>query len=138
MPKNNAYLAQRDADRAKELAETRLKPCPFCGGAAEMCDHGRITKRQRLPFFRVRCKECGVHRSKYSTTVSAAEELWNERSNTVAEKRGHWIIRSIGNGANAMNWAECSECHVCGNPQWKRCPVCETVMDQGCKVYGEE
>jgi uncharacterized paraquat-inducible protein A len=43
--------------------------------------------------------------------------------------RGHWIIRSSGKGANATNWAECSYCHVCGSPQWKVCPVCETKMD---------
>lgn len=39
-------------------------------------------------------------------------------------KRGHWIIHSRGLTA----WAECSECHVCGSPQWKVCPVCETKM----------
>ena len=46
-------------------------------------------------------------------------------------KRGHWIIKSSGHGANATNWAECSECHVCGSPNWKVCPVCETKMDGG-------
>lgn len=45
-------------------------------------------------------------------------------------KRGRWIIHSSGNGANATNWAECSECHVCGSPQWKVCPVCETKMGE--------
>ena len=45
------------------------------------------------------------------------------------EKRGHWIIKSVGHGANATNWAECSECRVCGSPQWKVCPVCEAKMD---------
>lgn len=44
-------------------------------------------------------------------------------------KRGHWIIRSNGKGDHATNWAECSECHTCGSPQWKVCPVCETKMD---------
>lgn len=44
-------------------------------------------------------------------------------------KRGRWLIRSTGKGANATNWAECSECHVCGSPGWKVCPVCETKMD---------
>jgi hypothetical protein len=45
------------------------------------------------------------------------------------EKRGRWIIKSTGRGRNATNWAECSECCVCGSPQWKVCPVCETKMD---------
>ena len=42
---------------------------------------------------------------------------------------GRWIIRSNGKGDHATNWAECSECHTCGSPQWKVCPVCETKMD---------
>lgn len=46
-------------------------------------------------------------------------------------KRGHWIIHSSGHGANATNWAECSECLTCGSPHWKVCPVCETKMDGG-------
>ena len=45
------------------------------------------------------------------------------------EKRGRWIIKHSGKGRNATNWAECSECRVCGNPQWKVCPVCKTRMD---------
>jgi hypothetical protein len=44
-------------------------------------------------------------------------------------KRGHWIIHSNGRGNHATNWAECSECHGCGSPQWKVCPVCETKME---------
>lgn len=48
-----------------------------------------------------------------------------------SEKRGHWIIHSSGTGAYANNWVECSECHVCGSPHWKVCPVCETKMDGG-------
>jgi hypothetical protein len=43
-------------------------------------------------------------------------------------KHGHWVIH-IEKGRNATNWAECSECHVCGSPHWKVCPVCETRMD---------
>lgn len=44
-------------------------------------------------------------------------------------RRGRWIIHSNGKGADANNWAECSECHVCGSPNWKVCPVCETKME---------
>ena len=42
------------------------------------------------------------------------------------EKHGHWIIHKVGRQAA---WAECSECLVCGNSRWKRCPVCEAKMD---------
>ncbi len=45
------------------------------------------------------------------------------------DKHGRWIIHSSGRGEYANNWAECSECHVCGSPQWKVCPVCEAKMD---------
>ncbi len=41
-------------------------------------------------------------------------------------KRGHWITHSRG----LNTWAECSECHVCGSPQWKVCPVCEAKMEE--------
>lgn len=40
-------------------------------------------------------------------------------------KRGIWIAH-IKYG---VGWYECSECHVCGSPQWKCCPVCETKME---------
>jgi hypothetical protein len=39
-------------------------------------------------------------------------------------KHGHWIVR----GHKGIEWVECSECHVCGSPNWKVCPVCETKM----------
>ena len=41
---------------------------------------------------------------------------------------GHWVIHSSGKGDQTTNWAECSECHACGSPQWKVCPVCEARM----------
>lgn len=46
-------------------------------------------------------------------------------------KRGRWIIHHEAGGrhSQARSWAECSECRVCGNPQWKVCPVCETKME---------
>ena len=53
-------------------------------------------------------------------------------------KRGHWIIKTSGRGKYANNWAECSECRVCGSPQWKVCPVCETRMEQHSATNIEE
>lgn len=43
-------------------------------------------------------------------------------------KFGRWIVHSSGRGLQIRNWAECSECHVSGSPEWKRCPVCEAKM----------
>lgn len=36
-------------------------------------------------------------------------------------KHGRWITK------DGMTF--CPECMVCGSPQWKVCPVCETKMD---------
>ena len=33
-----------------------------------------------------------------------------------------------GRHSRTRTWAECSECHVCGSPQWKACPVCDAKM----------
>ncbi len=48
-----------------------------------------------------------------------------------AAKVGRWIIHHEAGGRHSLTrtWAECSECHVCGSPQWKVCPVCETRME---------
>jgi uncharacterized membrane protein len=54
------------------------------------------------------------------------------------EKYGRWIIHSSGRGRNATNWAECSECRVCGSPQWKVCPVCEARMENHSAINIEE
>lgn len=45
-------------------------------------------------------------------------------------KFGHWITHyaSRGGKKRTLTWSECSECHVCGSPQWKVCPVCEAKM----------
>lgn len=50
-----------------------------------------------------------------------------------AVKHGHWIVHcSVGGRQSlARTYVECSECHVCGSPQWKVCPVCEAKMDGG-------
>lgn len=50
-------------------------------------------------------------------------------------KRGRWIIHHSGHGRYATNWAECSECCVCGSPQWKVCPVCEAKMEPPVNGY---
>jgi hypothetical protein len=44
-------------------------------------------------------------------------------------KRSHWIVHSSGHGFYMNIWAECPECHSCGSPHWKVCPVCETRME---------
>ena len=46
-------------------------------------------------------------------------------------RHGHWVVHCTVGGKHTLvrTWAECSYCHVCGSPNWKVCPVCETKMD---------
>lgn len=57
-----------------------LKPCPFCGGEAEIRDCGRIIKKQRRPFYTIRCSACMGTVPKYSSTILQAVEAWNRRA----------------------------------------------------------
>ena len=41
------------------------------------------------------------------------------------EKRAKWVTKT----AHGVSWTECPVCMVCGSPQWKCCPVCETKME---------
>lgn len=41
------------------------------------------------------------------------------------EKRLKWVTKT----AHGVSWTECPVCMVCGSPQWKCCPVCETKME---------
>lgn len=52
--------------------ETRLKPCPFCRGRAEI-------QTPMNASWRVTCLKCGAS-SRSSTVMVFTVELWNERS----------------------------------------------------------
>jgi hypothetical protein len=41
-----------------------------------------------------------------------------------SRKNGYWVKRTH----SGVSWHECSECHICGSPQWKACPVCDAKM----------
>lgn len=56
----------------------------------------------------------------------AADRL-KELDQAQNQKTGHWMVRITSDEI----WDECSECRVCGSPQWKVCPVCGTKMDGG-------
>lgn len=49
-----------------------LKPCPFCGGLAELAPIGVATSRHW-----VRCSNCGVEQSIASTDAKDAIKEWN-------------------------------------------------------------
>jgi rubrerythrin len=48
-----------------------------------------------------------------------------EDGSKISSRRGRWIKH--GEGQFAV--FECSECRICGSPNWKVCPVCETRME---------
>ena len=82
------------------------------------------------------CEECDWLESKKCKAAMIATHLIE--NGVEMPKLGRWIIHSSGHGRNATNWAECSECHVCGSPQWKVCPVCETRMENHSAINIEE
>jgi hypothetical protein len=76
----------------------------------------------------LRDKACRADNPSWTRMMNKAADRLKELDQTQNQKTGRWIIHSSGKGDYANNWAECSECHVCGSPQWKVCPVCETRM----------
>lgn len=55
-----------------KMSETKLKPCPFCGGEAKII--GAIGA-----VFCARCTECGAETQSELSEQQAAE-LWNRRA----------------------------------------------------------
>lgn len=58
------------------MSDTKLKPCPFCGGKAEFVKMG-IAKDIPLGF--VRCTECGIRLRQGNCTEDFARNEWNTR-----------------------------------------------------------
>ena len=53
-----------------------LKPCPFCGGAAEL----KIVPSQGGDRYRVACTECGASTWPRIIAPRNAEKAWNRRT----------------------------------------------------------
>jgi len=58
-----------------------IKPCPFCGGEAEMDTTTKIIKggKARHEIFWVKCSECGARVPRYNRTAEEAIKIWNTR-----------------------------------------------------------
>jgi Lar family restriction alleviation protein len=74
--------------------KTKLLPCPFCGGDAELKDIGREGVYGHIEDWCVACKKCGIHvyspSERGKTNTKDAAKAWNRRqsvSGTLEEIR---------------------------------------------------
>ena len=58
------------------MASEELKPCPFCGGKAELIDVGRY--EGRYEWF-IKCRRGCVEQSHIYKAKSSAVKAWNRR-----------------------------------------------------------
>lgn len=87
---------------------TELKPCPFCGGKAVLCEN--------TDYAYVYCKECGSQTDESHGTAGAAVAAWNTR----AERTCH--LERIP--------------YEPGEYEGMRCSVCKTVdLEMGVGPY---
>lgn len=68
--------AYENTERTREMPEIKLKPCPFCGGIADVV---RKEKWEKVIFFAT-CLYCGAEMPRNSRTVAEAAEAWNRRA----------------------------------------------------------
>lgn len=65
------------------MKETEIKPCPFCGGSATICDHkfwSSAKKDFSYHSYGVKCRACGVENYQFWETEEEAITAWNRRA----------------------------------------------------------
>ena len=62
------------------MTEQKLKPCPFCGGEAKIC-------QEKGAYWEVACEDCYASVGVYNCYEDKGEaiEAWNKRVGEVAE-----------------------------------------------------
>ena len=84
------------------MAETKLLPCPFCGGKASQWDFKRIAGRGA----EIECVKCQAKIQR--VTLIEAIEAWNKRvPQTVVQQYGeHCISVNVPKGATLdIDWS---------------------------------
>lgn len=103
---------------------TELKPCPFCGGKAELITQSDNEARYSTNF--IWCSWCGCRTSDTQNPEDVIA-TWNARCNTIST----WLRHD-----NSNAW-ECSNCHAVfeldkGKPEDKYlnfCSVCGSKLE---------
>ncbi len=71
-----------------------LKPCPFCGGSAELDADGPSGGNFPDPDFRVRCSngDCPMPPCEYAFTEEQAIAAWNTRTITLTDEEQKELV----------------------------------------------
>ena len=90
-----------------------LKPCPFCGGEAEIC-HVRDICQNPQDWYWARCLSCRTSGKQHPTEAEAVE-AWNTR-----------YVETCENVASSPGVKfRCSKCSwISGEPNFNYCPNC--------------
>lgn len=94
-----------------------LKPCPFCGGEAEMLTAESMNGGY---LFGIMCNDCRSRGDVYDTEAEAIE-AWNTR----AERTCHFI-ENYGEGCWSKEHRD-GKCSICGEEmkgRYNYCPNC--------------
>lgn len=114
----------------------KLKPCPFCGGEAEVIPHRFFCSALndwKTESYGVACKRCNTYGYQFFGCKQHAIKAWNRRINDASVRHGHWIKDEFF--SDEVNNAE--KCSRCGELiGWfgnlpKYCPGCGALMDGG-------
>lgn len=114
------------------MEEIKLKPCPFCGGRAEMMMAiTPVSIHANSPAVLVQCTGCYAEMHKiinpytdYTSLERKAKELaekWNKRCAVSEKIKGYWF--DVGSLS-----CRCSECGCKNNKESNYCPECGAYM----------
>ena len=114
-----------------------LKPCPFCGGEAEVIFDGD----GEISAVAVKCKDCGIMTTHYLDDARKAIEAWNSQADTEQRaENAHWTECEVFDNADyeIPQWqsARCSKCgkyhttpYMYSFDKFQYCPNCGARMD---------
>ena len=97
----------------------KIKPCPFCGGEAEVRPSYLASYSNPAPFY-VRCMKCGATGNLYCATEQEAIEQWNRRAYYKDLKDGVIYTATIPQVQSVQSSCEKME----GKDSLRSCPFC--------------